>query len=413
MSVPTVTTGPTAAAGFDPDRLERIDRHFARYVDDGRLPGIQVVVSRRGQVVHASTHGRRSIERNEPWDADTVVRLFSMTKPLTSVAAMMLYEEGAFQLKDPVRDFLPEFGDTPVFRSGSFVSPIVDPQSEPMRIWHLLTHTSGLTYGFLNSHPTDALYRQAGFEWGAPDGLDLAECCARWAALPLVFQPGTEWNYGVSTDVLGRLVEVVSGQPLDEFLRSRVLDPLGMVDTDFWVPDERRDRFADLYVPHPANGLAMPAPASLAAPLNERPAMLSGGGGLCGTAADYLRFTHLLLGKGELDGTRLLGSRTVDYMTRNHLPGDADLEAFGRPLFAETTFDGVGFGLGFSVVLDSAKYKVPTTEGSFAWGGAASTAFWVDPTEEIVVLFLTQLLPSSTHPIRAELAQLVYQALVD
>ena len=412
MTVPTATADPTSA-GFDPERLARIDHHFARYVDDGRLPGFQVVVSRGAQLVHASTHGRRSLERDEPWEPDTVVRMYSMTKPITSVAAMMLYEEGAFQLKDAVRDILPEFGDTPVYRSGSFVNPLVDPQSEPMRIWHLLTHTSGLTYGFHNSHPTDALYRTAGFEWGTPDGLDLRECCTRWAALPLVFQPGTEWNYGVSTDVLGRLIEVVSGQPLDEFVRARILEPLGMVDTDFWVPDERRDRFADLYVPNPTDGRAVPAPSSLATPLDARPPMLSGGGGLCGTAADYLRFAHMLLGRGELAGARVLGTRTLDYMTRNHLPGDSDLEAFGRPLFAETTFDGVGFGLGFSVVLDSAKYKVPTTEGSFSWGGAASTYFWVDPAEELVVVFLTQLLPSSTHPIRAELAQLVYQALVD
>ncbi len=413
VSASNPTTDP-GSAGFDPARLARIDKHFAGYVDDGRLPGWQVAISRGGELVHASTYGRRSIERDEPWEPDTVARLFSMTKPITSVAAMMLYEEGAFQLKEPISTFLPEFADTPVYRSGSFVRPAVEPQVEPIRVWHLLTHTSGLTYGFHNTHAVDAIYRQAGFEWGVPEGIDLAECCARWAAMPLVFQPGQEWNYGVSTDVLGRLVEVVSGQTLDEFLRSRILAPLGMDDTDFWVPTERADRLADLYVPNPADGTAVPAPGALAAALDARPTMLSGGGGLCGTAADYLRFAHMLLGRGEADGgTRLLGSRTVDYMTRNHLPGDADLEQIGRPLFAETTFDGVGFGLGVSVVLDAAKGKVPTTAGSFSWGGAASTVFWVDPAEDLVVVFLTQLLPSSTHPIRPELAQLVYQALID
>lgn len=407
------TTIDPPDAGFDAGRLARIDKHFGRYVDDGRLPGWQVVVSRGGEIVHSSTAGRRSLERDRPWDADTVVRMYSMTKPITSVAAMMLHEEGTFQLKEPVSTFLPEFAETPVYRSGSFLKPVVGPQAEPIRVWHLLTHTSGLTYGFHNTHAVDAIYRKAGFEWGSPAGLDLAACCARWAEMPLVFQPGSEWNYGVSTDVLGRLVEVVSGQPLDEFCRSRIFAPLGMDETDFWVPADRADRFADLYVPHPATGAAVPAPAALAVPLDAHPEMLSGGGGVCGTAADYLRFAHMLLGRGALDGTRLLGSRTVDYMTRNHLPGDADLEEFGRPLFAETTFDGVGFGLGFSVVLDAAKSKVPTTAGSYSWGGAASTVFWVDPAEELVVLFLTQLLPSSTHPIRPELAQLVYQALVD
>ncbi len=412
MTTPSITSDPLDA-GFDPARLQRIDKHFAGYVDDGRLPGWQLVVSRSGEVVHASTYGRRSIERDLPWDPDTVVRMFSMTKPITSVAAMMLYEEGAFQLKEPVSTFLPEFAGTPVYRSGSFLKPVVEPQTEPIRVWHLLTHTAGLTYGFHNTHAVDAIYRKAGFEWGSPAAMDLAECCARWAEMPLVFQPGSEWNYGVSTDVLGRLVEVVSGQPLDEFCRSRIFAPLGMDDTDFWVPENRADRFADLYVPSPATGSTIPAPASLAHPLGERPAMVSGGGGACGTAADYLRFAHMLLGRGELDGTRLLGSRTVDYMVRNHLPGNADLEQFGRPLFAETTFDGVGFGLGFSVVLDAAKSKTATTAGAYSWGGAASTVFWVDPAEEIVAVFLTQLLPSSTHPIRPELAQLVYQALVD
>jgi CubicO group peptidase (beta-lactamase class C family) len=409
MTGPKIEIDPTEA-GFDADRLARIDAHFARYVDDGRLPGWQVVVSRAGRVVHASTYGRRDIAADLPFADDTIVRIFSMTKPITSVAAMMLYEEGAFQLKDPVSDFIPEFADTPVYRSGSAVRPVLEPLTEPMRVWHLLTHTSGLTYGFHNTHVTDALYRKAGFEWSTPPGADLEECCRRWAEMPLAFQPGTEWNYGVSTDVLGRVVEVASGRSLDEFLHERVLGPLGMTDTSFWVPDDDHDRLAELYIPDPATGTATPSP--FPRPV-MRPAALQGGGGLCGTAADYLRFCHMLLGRGELDGVRLLGSRTVDYMARNHLPGNADLETFGRPLFAETTFDGIGFGLGFSVVMDPVGNKTLSSAGEFAWGGAASTAFWVDPAEEIVVVFLTQLLPSSTHPIRPQLKQLVYQALVD
>ncbi len=404
-----INTDPTAL-GFDPDRLQRIDDHFAGYVDSGRLAGWQIAVMRGGHIEHHSTYGRRNLETGADWTPDTIARLYSMTKPITSVAAMILYEEGRFQLKDPVAKFIPSFADTPVYRSGSFQSPATEPQMEPMRIWHLLTHTSGLTYGFHNAHATDAIYRNAGFEWGTPDGFDLEACCDAWASMPLSFQPGSEWNYGVSTDVLGRVVEVVSGQPLDRFFRDRILDPLGMTDTDFWVPEEKRDRFAELYFRNPSTRRAakMPAP-----PLDSRPTMLAGGGGLCGTAVDYLRFTQMLLNRGELDGVRILGSRTVDYMTRNHLPGGADLEEYGRPLFAETTYDGVGFGLGFSVVLDAASNRVLGREGSYSWGGAASTIFWNDPSEDLTAMLLTQLLPSSTYPIRPQLQQLVYQALVD
>ena len=397
--------------GFDPTRLERIDTHFQRYIDDHRLTGWQIAVSRAGQLVHHSTSGHRDREANLEWTDDTIVRMFSMTKPITSVAAMMLYEEGAFELKDPVSKFIPSFADSRVYRSGSAYKPVTEPLTEPIRIWHLLTHTSGLTYGFHHQHVTDAIYRMAGYEWGQPKGYDLAACCDSWAGLPLAFQPGTEWNYGVSTDVLGRVVEVISGMSLDEFFEQRIFAPLGMTETGFFVPPDQADRVARLYGPNPANGEAVPSP--LDHTTTESPTYLSGGGGLWGTAADYLRFCHFLLGRGELDGVRLLGSRTVDYMTRNHLPGNADLEAFGRPLFAETSFDGVGFGLGFSVQLDPAAYRVLSSATEYAWGGAASTAFFCDPHEDIAVVFLTQLLPSSTHPIRPQLKQLVYQALVD
>ncbi len=412
MSSTAITADP-AEAGFDATRLARIDAHFQRYVDDGRLPGWQVLVSRGGQLVHSSTSGVRDLASATPWSDDTVVRMYSMTKPITSVAAMMLYEEGLFELKDPVAKFIPSFADTQVFRSGSFLKPVTEPVTEPMQVWHLLTHTSGLTYGFHNSHAVDAIYRKNGFEWGYPPGEDLAQITDRWAALPLVFQPGTGWNYSVSTDVLGRIVEVISGQPLDEFIRTRVTEPLKMSETEFWVPAERADRLASLYVPNPADGTAVPAPGPMGGGLDERPAMISGGGGLTGTAADYLRFAQMLLNKGELDGVRLLGSRTVEFMTRNHLPGGVDLEQFGQSTFSETQFDGVGFGLGFSVVLDPVANEVLSSAGEFAWGGAASTAFWVDPKEDICTVFLTQLLPSSTHPIRPQLKQLVYQALGD
>ena len=376
--------------GFDAARLRRIDRHFAGYVEDGRLPGWLVLVSRRGRIVHLATCGRRDLEADLPVELDTRFRIYSMTKPVTAVAAMQLYEEGGFSLKDPVAAFIPSFAEMAVYRDGPASAPRTEPATRPMLLWHLLTHTAGLTYGFHHAHPVDAMYRAAGFEWVPRPGADLAECCELWAGLPLLFEPGSEWNYSVASDVLGRVVEVVSGQPLDRYFAERIFGPLGMADTGFWVEGEATAELAALYAAGP-----------------------DGGGGLVSTAADYHRFTQALLGGGELDGARLLGSRTLAYMARNHLPGGADLESFGRRLFSETTFDGVGYGLGFAVLLDPVANKVLSSAGELAWGGAASTFFWVDPAERLTAIFMTQLLPSSTYPLRSELRQLVYQALVD
>jgi CubicO group peptidase (beta-lactamase class C family) len=400
-----------AELGFDIDRLARIDRHFDRYVEDGRLPGWMVVISREGQVAYVSMSGRRDLEAGRPVEPDTIWRVYSMTKPITTVAAMMLWEEGAFELKDEVSRFIPAFADARVYTQGSSLKPVTVPVVEPIRIWHLMTHTSGLTYGFHWTHAVDAIYRKHGFEWTMPPELDLAGCCDVWARLPLLFQPGSEWNYSVSTDVLGRVVEVVSGQSLDEFLAERIFGPLGMTETAFSVAADDAERLAALYSPDPATGRAA-RNAVMGNIALEPPTVLSGGGGLVSTAADYNRFAQMLLNEGELGGVRLLGPRTVRYMASNHLPGGADLEAFGRPLFSETTFDGVGFGLGFSVVMDPVANKSPASVGEFAWGGAASTAFWVDPVERMTVLFLTQLLPSSTYPLRSQLHQLVHQALI-
>ena len=397
-----------AEVGFDPGRLERIDRHFARYVEQGLLPGWLIVVSRHGRVAHLSRCGHADVEAGRPVGVDTLWRIFSMTKPVTSVAAMMLFEEGAFDLTDPIARWLPEFAQPRVYVKGSALNPLTEPAVEPIRLWHLLTHTSGLTYGFHHAHPVDETYRAAGFDWGTPPGLDLAACVERWAQLPLVFQPGSEWNYSVSSDVLGRLIEVVSGQQLDEFFRQRIFAPLGMNDTSFGTESEN---LAALYVPQPGTRKAVRHDA-FGAVGHGPPDCLSGGGGLVSTAADYHRFTQFLLRRGELDGMRLLSPRTVALMTSNHLPGDVDLEAYARPLFAEMPFSGFGFGLGFSVLKDAVKAKTLSSAGEFAWGGAASTAFWVDPAQELTAMFFTQLLPSSTHPIRQQLRQLVYQALV-
>jgi CubicO group peptidase (beta-lactamase class C family) len=397
-------------AGFDAVRLQRIESHFARYVDEGKLPGFQVGVARQGQLAYAANHGWRDKEAGLPVVDDTVWRIYSMTKPITSVAAMLLVEEGVFELKDPVSRFIPSFGQSRVWRGGSALKAETEPVTEPMLIWHLLTHTSGLTYGFHHSHPVDAMYRAAGFEMGTPPGMDTEAGCDAIAAIPLLFQPGTEWNYGVSTDVLGRVVEVASGQRLDDFLRERIFEPLGMVDTGFALDPAKADRLAGLYVNNPADGTALRFDG-LGPVTSEPPPFLAGGGGLVSTLGDYLRFCHFLQHGETPGGSRILGPRTLAYMARNHLPGGADLEAFGRPLFSETTFEGVGFGLGFSVVDDPAANKVIGSVGDFGWGGAASTFFWVDPVEDMHVVFMTSLVPSSTHPIRSEIKTLVHQAL--
>jgi CubicO group peptidase (beta-lactamase class C family) len=415
MGVLQIEVDP-AEVGFDTGRLDRLDRHFERYVDERKLAGWLLTVARHGKLAHVASSGQRDIEAGLPVEADTLWRIYSMTKPITSVAAMMLFEEGGFELTDPVDRYIPSFRDVRVFAGGSDVNYKTVPATEPIRMWHLLSHTSGLTYGFIRNHPVDAIYRASGFEWGSPRGADLAAICDIFASLPLLFQPGSEWSYSVATDVLGRVVEVVSGQRLDEFFADRIFRPLGMTDTSFWVGPEDAARLATLYNRNPADGTLARLDSMGRAALQE-PAYLSGGGGLTSTAADYHRFTEMLLHRpdspaGELDGVRLLSPRTVAYMTRNHLPGGADLATFGRPLYAETNYSGVGFGLGFAVVVDPAAAKSLSSAGEFHWGGAASTAFWVDPAEQVTVAFFTQFMPSSAYPIRPQLRQLVYQALV-
>jgi CubicO group peptidase (beta-lactamase class C family) len=402
-----------AEVGLDPERLQRIDRHFTRYVEDGRLPGWLVTVSRHGRLAYVASHGSRDLEAGLPVTDDTIWRIYSMTKPVTSVAAMMLYEEGLLKLTDPVSRYIPAFGDVRVYAGGSDIKPLTVAADEPVRIWHLMTHTAGLTYDFHRIHPVDAIYRASGFEWGTPPGMDLAQVCDALAALPLLFQPGTEWNYSMATDVLGRVVEVVSGQDLATFFRTRILDPLGMTDTAFWTADKR---LAALYTPGP-DGKAARLDAAGAAFTRPRD-VLSGGGGLVSTAADYHRFTQMLLGlagspAGELNGARLLSPLTVSYMTRNHLPGGRDLAACGRRLYADDPLPGIGFGLGFAVIDDPVPGKMVASAGEYFWGGAASTDFWVDPAQELTVSFYTQLVPSTSYPIRNELRQLVYQAFTD
>jgi CubicO group peptidase (beta-lactamase class C family) len=398
--------------GFDPARLARIESHFARYVDDGRLPGWHIAVTRCGQVAYSATYGLRDVSSGAPVEADTLWRIYSMTKPITSVAAMMLWEEGHFELTDEISKWLPAFADVRVYDKGSLLRPYTVPAIEPIRVWHLLTHTSGLTYGFFQESVVDAMYRAAGFELDPEHELDLAASCDAWARLPLLFQPGSKWGYGVSTDVLGRLVEVISGQTLAEFFAERILGPLKMDQTRWWVDEADAPRLATLYGAHAESGRAVPLAAMGTRALSE-PAMLAGGHGLVSTAADYHRFTQMLLREGELDGVRLLGPHTVRFMTRNHLPGGVDLDTFSSGGFAETVFEGIGFGLGFAVMENPVPSRVPSSVGQYYWGGLASTAFWVDPVEQLTVMLFTQLVPSNRWPLRPQLRQMVYSALVD
>jgi CubicO group peptidase (beta-lactamase class C family) len=322
---------------------------------------------------------------------------------------MMLYEEGRCLLDDPVARYLPEFAGQRVFTGGGYGAVMTEPAVRDITFRDLLTHTSGLTYGFMRATPVDAIYRAQNIELpGAAEPLgDIVE---RLAKVPLIAQPGQEWNYSISTDVLGHLVAVISGQPFDAFLRKRILRPLGMTDTDFFVASDKVQRFAACYDRGPDG-----RPRLIDDPETSRflspPTAPSGGGGLTGTARDYMRFCRMLLAGGVHGTERLLGRKTVELMTMNHL--DGDMAAMGQPRFAESNYYGIGFGLGFSVVLDPARAQIVGSPGECAWGGMASTAFWIDPKEDLAVVMMTQLTPSSTYPIRRELRVLTYQAIVD
>jgi CubicO group peptidase (beta-lactamase class C family) len=395
--------------GLCSKRLGRVAEWMERQVSGGRLAGLEVVVSRRGRIAFHRCHGKRDLARNADATPDTIYRLFSMTKALTSVAAMMLYEEGFFQLDDPISRWLPAFAGQRVFTGGGYGATMTEPAVRDITFRDLLTHTSGLTYGFMQATPIDAMYRAQKLE--LPGSAEpLGTIVDRLAKVSLIAQPGTEWNYSVATDVLGHLVAVISGQPFDVFLRERVIGPLEMEDTDFFVPPGKVGRFAANYEKGPDG-----RPRLIDDPEKSRfltpPVAPSGGGGLVGTARDYMRFCQMLLAKGAHGSQRLLGRKTVELMTMNHL--DGDMAAMGQPRFAESNYHGIGFGLGFSVVLDPAKAQIAGSAGECAWGGVATTAFWTDPAEDLAVVLMTQLTPSSTYPIRRELRVAVYQALID
>ncbi|HEY0113489.1 MAG TPA: serine hydrolase domain-containing protein [Allosphingosinicella sp.] len=399
-----------AQAGFDPERLARIDRFLdERYFAPELLSGAQLLIAREGKVVHFSTTGKARAT-GEPMGEDALFRIASMTKPVTSIAFMMLLEEGKVTLDQEVASVIPEWKGIGVYNGGGAGVPFLTrPPERPMQMIDLLRHTSGLTYSFQQRTNIDAAYRERKLE-GWHGELDLDGFVAGLADIPLEFSPGTAWNYSVSTDVLGLVVQRVSGIPLDRFLQERIFAPLGMVDTAFWVPPEKVDRLGDVWAFKPGQGTVLYDKGEKSG-WSRPPKLIAGGAGLVSTTADYHRFCTMLLNGGELEGDRIVSRKTMDLITANHLPGGQDLTQMSRSLFSEAVNAGQGFGLGFAVNLDPAKTMLPGSKGEFYWGGMFSTAFFIDPVERLHMIFMTQLMPSSTYPIRRQLKTLIYSAL--
>ena len=399
---------PSRPSSLIPERLQYIDRFLQqRYLEPARLPCALTLIEHRGEVAHFSAIGHMDVERQRRADKDTIFRIYSMTKPITSIAFMMLVEQGLVSLDDPVHRLIPAWRDLGVYEAGFIGTFRTRRTKNPIRMIDLLRHTSGLTYSFQQRTSIDHAYRKLGL--GVMGGtVTLEDMIEGLAQVPLEFSPGDLWNYSVSTDVLGYLVQKISGVPFAEFLRTRILQPLGMHDTDFHVPAEKASRLAACYSAAP-NGMTLQDDPQTSAYL-QAPTFYSGGGGLVSTASDYLRFCRMLLNRGSLDGVRIVSPKTLDLMTTNHLPGGKELPDLSVSLFSESTYSGVGFGLGFAVTLDPAKTLLPGTAGDFSWGGMASTYFWIDPREELIAIFMTQLMPSATYPIRRELRTLVYSA---
>jgi CubicO group peptidase (beta-lactamase class C family) len=412
-----------AATGLDANRLERITEHIStRYIDAGRITGCQVAVARHGHLAYFRSFGLMDREREKPVTDDTIWRIFSMTKPFTGVALMSLYEHGQFQLSDPVARFIPEWSDLQVRERADDGSSVLVPPHRPMSMRDVLMHMSGLGWGGRRTPfgvATEAADATGETRWAAGEGdpfdaeWTLASLVERLAERPLRFHPGEHWFYSLSTDVCARLVEIISGRRFDDYLRETIFDPLGLDDTGFVVPDDKIDRFAANYGRARDKSLRLVDDPMTSGYRRER-SFLSGGGGLVSTTADYVRFAQMLANGGEIDGVHVLGRKTVELMTCNHLPGGGELREFAVPGgYGEVGFDGVGFGLTMAIGLGPAATQTIGTAGDFMWGGAASTIFWVDPAEDLVVVFMTQLMPSGTFNFRGQLKTLVYPAIVD
>lgn len=402
--------------GLDAGRLERITDHLERhYIEPGKITGCQVSVARHGHLAYFKSLGLMDRERGKPTRDDTIYRIYSMTKPIASVALMTLYEQGHFQLNDPVHRYAPSWRNHRVWVSGEGEDMVTEPLQRPITFRDVLSHTAGFTYGgglpgVGLQHPIDKIYRALKIRSiGGADSM--AGFMDKMGQVPLRYQPGTAWMYSLATDVVGALVEIISGKPLAQYLSETIFEPLGMKDTAFWVPEEKKERFAANYQRNEAKQLILIDDPE-ASDFTRPPGFHSGGGGLMGTSADYLRFCEMLRRGGELDGHRVLGPRTVELMHMNHLPGGKTLTDLAIGAFSETAYDGVGFGLGFASTLgqvESGGYG----QGDYYWGGAASTIFWVDPKEDLSVVFMTQLMPSATFNFRGQLKNIIYSAIID
>ena len=411
-------TAEPSSKGVDPARLERVTGWMDRYVAERKFAGSACVIMRDGAEIYFNSTGLRNLDEDLPFQRDTIVRLYSMTKPVTSVAIMMLAELGLFHLDAPVSEFIPAFNDMQALIPGAVRIDQTEPSRAPT-LHELLTHTSGLSYPF-NPGVLPTAMDDDDLMFKPDQGL-LEEAVGKVAALPLAFQPGSRWEYSVSIDILGRVVEIVAGQSLAEFFQAQIFDPLGIRETGFRVPEGSGNRFASLYTPLAGDAMALNAARGGSNTLRlvdqhgksafEHTTLYSGGGGLVGTLDDYVRFAEMLRRKGEFRGERLLSPKTVEFMTRNHLPGD--IASMGPSSFAEQPMEGTGFGLGGSVVLNPGRVRVPGSVGDFSWGGMASTFFWIDPVLDLSVVFLTQLSLSSSYPCRAELKALVHGALIE
>ena len=400
-------------AGLDPNRLETISRHLMEnYITPGKIAGCQVMVSRGGVPAYFKSFGQMDIERDKPVQEDTIFRIYSMTKPITSVALMMLFEEGRFQLNDPVSRFIPSWKGQQVWVSGDGDDMETREPASPMTMRHVLSHTAGLTYGsglFPSEHPVDKFYDTIGVN--RDPGETIESFADKLSKVPLRYDPGTQWCYSLATDVCGCLVEFLSGMPFEQFLQERIFDPLGMTDTAFVVPENKLDRFAANYGRRADKTLKLlddPMNSDYSNP-NRFP---SGGGGLASTTVDYGRFCEMLRGGGQLDGQRIIGDRTLKLMHRNLLPNGTDLGSIAMGSFSETAYDGVGFGLGFASTLDEVAAGT-IGSGDYYWGGAASTIFWVDPVEDMFAIFMTQLMPSATFNFRGQIKNIIYGAIED
>ncbi len=405
--------------GLSSERLSRLDAVMKRrYVDSGMLPGILTQIYRKGQHVHTGMAGHMDLERSKPMQEDAIFRIYSMTKPITAVALMILVEDGMIGLDDDVHTYIPEWKNLGVYSSG--VSTLVPgmperfltvPTARPMKVIDLATHTAGLTYGFLMRTAVDSAYRRHKInDFQTPGGLE--GMIQQVAGLPLEFSPGTQWNYSISIDILGYLIEKVSGMAFGEFLRTRLFEPLGMIDTGFHCPPEKISRFSSCYVPGDNGGLKLQDDAQKSS-YAKPPLLESGGGGLVSTIQDYMKFCQMMVKGGALDGVRILSPKSVALFSLNHLPGNQDLtELAPAGAFSESGYSGIGFSLGCGVNIDVAKTRLPGTLGEYFWGGAASTAFWIDPKEDLTVVFMTQVIGTDARlTLRRDLRTLVYSAM--